>query len=206
MHLYPHSSYRFPDGAHVQKTLFSSTTEADIALLQADFNGHLSPNAADVEIGGYLDDWVDDQFILSRVLLMGYPRIPLASNAELVTVSGEINAVVQNGVSGQLQFIISSLLRLGFSGGPVTSEWGFLLGVMTERLFEYGSSEMPYAAVLSIEPIWELRAEYSVFPGRNGEFYREHFDGLFDRSQHIDGEARESHESRSDHFDSQLPF
>jgi hypothetical protein len=196
--LYPYELH-FPERVNVSRILLPGSGRADIALLETDYSSHplFGHRPAAIEIGGHLDDWLGDEFILSRVLLMGYPRIPLTTTAELVAVTGEVNAIVYRNDSRLLHFVVSSLPRLGFSGGPVLSEWGgFLLGVMTERLFEMGNTEMPYSAVLSIEPIWELLVEHGVLPGKNGEFYREYFDGLFVRSdtderhpEMIDGEV-----------------
>jgi len=54
-------------------------------------------------------------------------------------------------------FIISSITRGDFSGGPVISEYDFLLGVLTESLTDGDQAiENGFASVISIEPLLDL--------------------------------------------------
>jgi hypothetical protein len=72
-----------------------------------------------IEVGGHLDDWIGDEFVLSKALLMSFPRVPLARFPVVVAVAGEINAVVDRYDVPHPYFVISSIPRGGFSGGPV---------------------------------------------------------------------------------------
>jgi hypothetical protein len=76
--------------------------------------------------------------------------------------------------------VISTLGRGGFSGGPVISEFGFLLGVATALLMdddENAPAGLPVA--LSIEPLLNLLDENGIYPGENGRFLRD-FYSIFD--------------------------
>jgi len=141
-------------GLEVRELFFPEDPTVDLAILQTNFGG--DPEHY-VRLGGHLDDWIDSQFILSRALLMGYPPIPRALHAELVAVSVEVNAIVDRYDGPHPHFIISAIPRGGFSGGPVFSEWGFLLGVMTASLFDGSKpSELGFAAAITVEPLLKL--------------------------------------------------
>ena len=60
-------------------------------------------------------------------------------------------------------FLISSLARQGFFGGPVISEYDFLLGVLTESLTDEDQAlENGFASVISIEPLLVLLHENKI--------------------------------------------
>ena len=158
------------------RTLYHRDERVDLAVIETSFADHwfekisyhgderrTTGRSSFVPMGGHLDDWIGDEFILSRVLLMGYPHVPLTRETVLLAVQGEINGIVDKYVTPHPYFIISSVPRGGFSGGPVLSEWGFLLGVMTESLTT-DSAESGFAAVLTIEPLLTLLAENGIRP------------------------------------------
>jgi hypothetical protein len=126
-------------------------------------------------IGGHLDDWIsDDWMVLTEVLLMGYPPIPLAKERRLVAMRGEVNGVVDmyRGPPHP-HFIISPLPRGGFSGGPVITSYGALLGVMTESLTLDGlPTELGYGAAITVEPLWGLLIDNHIYPASNAGFIR----------------------------------
>lgn len=126
-----------------------------------------------IQIGGHLDDWLGDDLVLTRVLLMGYPAIPMVGT-DLVAVAGEVNAVVDK-YSGARHpfFLVSPLPRGGFSGGPVISEYGFLLGILTEALLSAKQVlEVGFAAALTVEPLWNLLRDNGIYPASNSLFLR----------------------------------
>lgn len=123
-----------------------------------------------IEIGGHLDDWIGDELVLSKVLLMGYPPIPFSSGPVLLASEGEVNAVVDKYNGPHPHFVISNMGRGGYSGGPVLSEFGFLLGVLTESLVVNNQSEeLGYSSAISVEPLLVLLQENGVYPGKNRE-------------------------------------
>ncbi len=126
-------------------------------------NGKPKEKVDYIPLGDHLDDWLGDELVLSHVLVFGYPNIPLSIEPVLVAVQGEVNAVIDKYTSPHPHFIISSTARGGFSGGPVISEYDFLLGIFTESLIEgQQDTENGFASVLSIEPLLVLLHENKI--------------------------------------------
>ncbi len=183
---------------NAQRVITPTDPEVDLALLKTDFS--LAYYMSDkftihgvpqewkedhIPIGGHLDDWIGDELVLSRVLLLGFPRVPQSRQGDLVAADGRVSAVVDRYAGARHpHFIISPLGRGGFSGGPVISEYGFLLGVMTETLFHSGQlPEMGFAAALSVEPLWNLLHENGLYLASNADFLRELYDEQDDAAQ-----------------------
>lgn len=130
-----------------------------------------------VPLGSHLDDWLnDDAFVLSRVLVLGYPPIPLSNDATLFAASGEINAVIDKYTGRHPHFIVSVIPRGGFSGGLCISEWDFALGLVTESLIgRPEANELDVMAVMSVEPIYTCLDHHDLLP----ESQKEGWDGLW---------------------------
>jgi hypothetical protein len=157
----------YPRSTFTCEGVFTSKSGDDVALLRI-------PTAAHVPLfllGTHLNELMGDEMLLSRVLVMGYPPIPFADDAPLVSVVGEVNAISHkretrearygaNRIGGRYRghphFIISSTARGGFSGAPAVHEHGYVLGLVTESLVEDNEQplETGYMAVLSVEPIY----------------------------------------------------
>jgi hypothetical protein len=124
-----------------------------------------------IPLGDHLDDWInDDDFVLSRALILGYPPIPMARSAMLVAQTAEVNAVVDLlPPNRNVHFIISAMARGGFSGGPVISEWGFALGLTTSSLVRNGEPEqLGHYTLVGIEPIYVCLHENGLLPKDQG--------------------------------------
>jgi hypothetical protein len=165
-------------------------------------DGRYEEYASAVPLGSHLDDWLnDDAFITQKVLVMGYPPIPMTSKPVLVSVEAEVVAIVDK-YSGPRHpyFVLSNIPRGGFSGGPVLI-WGFLLGVATESLLEQGQPlEAGYSAALTVEPLLSLMGDRRVFPGGwNGDWARH----LADFPEDLQGDW---HERSDDYFPPALPW
>lgn len=76
----------------------------------------------------------EDVLLLSPVICVGYPPIPLTTHPFQVAVDGKINALVKVRGSRYLTYVISATSRGGFSGGPVIDESGIAIGLVTESL------------------------------------------------------------------------
>jgi V8-like Glu-specific endopeptidase len=76
----------------------------------------------------------EDRVLLSQVVCVGYPPIPLTTHPFQVAVDGRINALVRVRGSNYLTYVISATSRGGFSGGPVLDESGIAIGLVTESL------------------------------------------------------------------------
>jgi S1-C subfamily serine protease len=168
------------DGVEI---IYPSEESVDLALIKSNFSldGYMKythfAGIADTEkvdhirIGGHLDDWIDDGLILFDVVVFGYPRIPTSSDSVLVAVSGEVNAVIDPYIGSRRPlFIVSPIARGGFSGGPVLTRNGWLLGVMTSALVtDHATPELGFGAAVSVEALWEILVENRIFPASNVE-------------------------------------
>ena len=167
----------------IEKRIFHRDERIDLAIIKTnlDLQHYLTKTTIHgtsegfvktdhIEIGGHLDDWIGDELVLSKVLLMGYPPIPFSSGPVLLASEGEVNALVDKYNGPHPHFIISNMGRGGYSGGPVISEFGFLLGVLTESLVMNSQSvELGYSSAISVEPLLVLLQENGVYPGKNKE-------------------------------------
>ncbi|WP_432954177.1 S1 family peptidase [Micromonospora haikouensis] len=128
-----------------------------------------------IRIGGHLDDWIDDSLVMMDVLLMGYPPIPTSPDPVLVAARGEVNAIIDPYIgSPHPLFVVSPIVRGGFSGGPVLTGGGWLLGITTSSLVvDHAPAELGFGAALTVEPILDLLSKKSLFPASNGELMRE---------------------------------
>ncbi len=170
------SNSSVPQDVAIKRLLYPSDSRIDLALLETNFsldnymkkvtiieNGKPKEKVDYIPLGDHLDDWLGDELVLSHVLVFGYPNIPLSIEPVLVAVQGEVNAVIDKYTSPHPHFIISSTARGGFSGGPVISEYDFLLGIFTESLIEgQQDTENGFASVLSIEPLLVLLHENKI--------------------------------------------
>jgi hypothetical protein len=184
-------SERYAQSLRVESTIFNKDDRIDLALMKTDLDlSHYlemttvqrAPEGFDqmdhIEIGGHLDDWLGDELVLSKVLLMGYPPVPSSRGAVLLASEGEVNAIVDKYSGPHPHFIISCPARGGFSGGPVLSEYGFLLGVLTESLVVNDKdAETGYSSAISVEPLLAMLHENGVYPGKSREIIASLFDG-----------------------------
>lgn len=113
------------DRLEISATYYPTDERIDLAAIRTNFDqthrltmvsyaGDDRRNAAKTDripLGYHLDDWVGDEFVLSRVLVMGYPRVPFWREVGLVTVVGEVNAVMDRYDTPHPHFIISPVAR-----------------------------------------------------------------------------------------------
>jgi hypothetical protein len=190
----------------VERVSVPKDRRVDLAVLKTDFNldhymsrvTHANDerrNSAKTDyipIGFHLDDWLGDEFVLSKILMMGYPPIPTSRGPVLVATTGTVSAVIDKYTGPHPHFVISPIPRGGFSGGPILSEYGFLLGVLTESLVKNGrESESGFASAVSVEPLLCLLAESELQPkGFSDEEWRE-FVGLTPADNEAEGWGEE---------------
>lgn len=160
----------------IKNIFYPTRAGVDLAVLETDFSldrylekttviedGKSVEKADRIPLGDHLDDWLGDELVLSKVVAFGYPRVPQVKEYVLAAVQGEINAVIDKYSGPHPHFVISSIAREGFFGGPVISEYDFLLGVLTESLTEGDQAlENGFASVLSIEPLLVLLHENNI--------------------------------------------
>lgn len=82
----------------------------------------------------------------------------------------EINAVVDLVDAPHVHMVISAMPRGGFSGGPVWSEQGFALGLVTRSLITGSDQlELGFMTMLSVEPIHQCLADARLLPDGQAE-------------------------------------
>lgn len=135
----------------------------DIAVLQV---ANIDDRMPFVRLGDHLDDWLgESDFILSEVIILGYPPIPLTNRPHLVAARAEVNAKVDIRGSDHVHFVLSAMPRGGFSGGLALTESEIALGVVTSSLLNnYKESELGFFTVITVEPIYVCLAEYKLLP------------------------------------------
>lgn len=107
----------------------------------------------------------DDEIILSKVLVLGYPPVAFSDGPRLVAAKAEINTVIDKYTGGPPHFIVSAMARGGFSGGPCLTRNGLSLGMVSESLIlNDQSTETGFLTVVSIRPIISLLIEYNIVP------------------------------------------
>lgn len=159
-----HGSVSITSGPH-----FHDDHHVDVACFRA------TPFPARyIPLGGHLDDYLGQyNLVLHRTLIMGYPPIPFADRPTLVASVGEINALVDKYTGGHPHFVVSTIARGGFSGGPALVAYNeddiddgtAVLGLITEALTANGrDSEQGYLAVLTVEPIYVCLERHGLLP------------------------------------------
>jgi len=94
--------------------------------------------------------------ILSEVLTIGYPSIPMTKQAYQVYHKGELNSFVEDYQDHEL-FLFSAKTSSGNSGSPIIDKYGMVIGIVTEELFEkeqfYQKGKLPYYAGIPTDEI-----------------------------------------------------
>lgn len=178
----------YPEKVTCRRIVYPADRRIDLAVMETDFSldlfmklttvmqgdGKVALKTDHIPLGGHLDDWLGDELVLSKALVMGYPPVPTSIAPFLVACEAEVTAVIDRYIAPHPHFVLSHLPRGGFSGGPVISEFGFLLGVATESLHgPEHSVETGFAAAISIEPLLVLLHENRIYPGENGPLIRD---------------------------------
>jgi len=147
--------FEVKDGPH-----HAINEKSDIALFQVNLNGEDLPKLQLDALTNYFID--DNTYLLEDVLVIGYPPIPCSNFPIQVATRATVNAVVNVRQSEAPHFIVSALARGGFSGGPVISTNGQVIGIVTESLILNGApAESGFMSVLSIETVIdELKQHY----------------------------------------------
>lgn len=81
-----------------------------------------------------------------RVYTFGFPRVPLSREATLVIQGGEVSVEQMTSLHGHNLFLFSAIARPGNSGGPILSESGHAVGIVTKELSERDSPNQPFHA------------------------------------------------------------
>jgi hypothetical protein len=131
-----------------------------------------------VKLGHHWDDWVyRREWELTEAVILGYPPIPMSNAPELVAARARIHTFVVPRHCPFIHFILSSIPRGGFSGGPAIFSDGLALGMITSGFVENGAPlELGFQSVLSVEPIRLFLEALGILPAaqsREAELNRE---------------------------------
>ena len=115
----------------------------------------------------------EDLALLSNVLCIGYPPIPLTIHPFQVAVNATISALITMRGSGYLSYVVSATARGGFSGGPIINSEGHAIGLVTDSLVRDSNAvETGFMACLSISAAADLALKYGWNPDEH-EYYRD---------------------------------
>lgn len=108
-----------------------------------------------------------DPLIAEGLFTLGYPRIPLSKEPSLVMQRGEVTSPEVTMFSGDKVFLYSAVARPGNSGGPIISESGHVIGIVTEPLEENTTQAgMPFHAGIKtselLSAVTELEADIEL--------------------------------------------
>ncbi len=101
--------------------------------------------------------------VMTEIITIGYPSIPMTKYAFQVYHKGEVNSFVQDYWDNKL-FLISAKTSSGNSGSPIIDNTGMVVGIITEELFEKDKfiekGKLPYYAGI---PTNEILASINDF-------------------------------------------
>ncbi|MBQ4838547.1 S1 family peptidase [Pseudoalteromonas luteoviolacea] len=143
------------DGPH-----FSQEDGVDVAVFKVDIGNQKLPSLRLDSLTSH--DIDDNSYLLGDALIIGYPPIPFSTMPIQVASLAKVNAVVDVWHSKHPHYIVSAMARGGFSGGPVITEYGQVMGIVTESLVQNGNpTENGYMSVLCAEAvIKEIQKHY----------------------------------------------
>lgn len=179
-----------PEGQsiEVQQVFMLSDEKVDVAVLKTDFtlrelryfpvvgeNGGVYEMPDHVSIAKACDAIIrDSQPALQSVMVLGYPPIPRCPAPVMVSVKADINAVIDRWDTPFVHWILSSIPRGGFSGGPVIDQLGRAIGIFTDSLNTTANVESGFSAAISIDPLLQILFDNSIYPGETGKWMRVH--------------------------------
>jgi len=101
--------------------------------------------------------------VLSEIITIGYPSIPMTKYAYQLCHKGEINTLVEDYMGNKL-FLFSAKTSSGNSGSPIIDSYGMIVGIVSEELFEkeqfFEKGKLPYYAGIPSEEIVKSINEY----------------------------------------------
>jgi hypothetical protein len=145
----------------IEGPYFHPKPEYDLAALRLP-----GMNAAQIPLLPLVDDRFENKLLLRMVVVMGFPPIPGSRSPVLVCARAEVNASFRTYFDKQQVYIVSSLARGGFSGGPALTPPHHCLGVITRAMVkEEHPEELGFMAVVPPMPILQLLDHNNIMPG-----------------------------------------
>ncbi len=148
-----------------------SADSVDVAVFKVELG---DKRLAKLKFDSYTSHDIDDDcYLLDNILVIGYPPIPFTLVPIQLASLGQVNAVIDVRHSRYPHFIISSLSRGGYSGGPVLSEGGLVIGIVTESLIHNSNiTESGFMSILCAEAIiLEVQRHYEFDAIKHGVYW-----------------------------------
>ncbi len=96
--------------------------------------------------------------ILDEIYVMGFPKIPFTREPILIVQKGEVNSTNATALDGSKVFFFSAVARPGNSGGPIVSNDGYIVGIVSKDFSSTNETALPfYAGVPTSEIIKALQ-------------------------------------------------
>jgi V8-like Glu-specific endopeptidase len=150
---------------------YSTDDSIDVAVFKVETEGVFLPR---LTFDSHTKHDIDDtSFLLEDVLAIGYPPIPFTIVPIQVTSIGQVNAVVDVWHSKHPHFIVSTMARGGYSGGPAICSNGKVIGIITESLVQNSNqTESGFMSVLCAEAvILEIKKYYDFNNEQYGVYW-----------------------------------
>lgn len=96
--------------------------------------------------------------VLEKVIAVGYPPVPRATHEVLVVQSGEVTGYMCD-IEKNIYMLFSAIARPGNSGGPIISEKGRILGIVSQEVKFDGTHAFPFFAAVPTNAISEALQE-----------------------------------------------
>jgi len=106
------------------------------------------------DVSPYHEIGINDVSVLSEVVVLGFPPIPMSDNGYILSLRGEVNSIITDYVEKQMCLVLSSTVRPGNSGGPVFSKDGYLVGMVMRMNEISGSSDENATSAGIVEPYY----------------------------------------------------
>ncbi|SOD19771.1 S1 family peptidase [Pedobacter xixiisoli] len=107
-------------------------------------------------LGSLYLDFEPKPDVLSEIITIGYPSIPMTKAAYQVYHKGEVNSFVED-YDGNKFFLISAKTSSGNSGSPIINKHGLVVGIVAQDFFEqkqfFEKGKPSYAAGIPSEEI-----------------------------------------------------
>lgn len=121
------------DGVEIKEVLVNDVQYAVKDIYESDSKDIAVIEILDCPLNPENDVVFSDGQVLDSILTFGYPPISRIRETPLIVQKGEINAISTN-YNGSECLIYSSIVRPGNSGGPIFSDKGYFVGMVTEHL------------------------------------------------------------------------
>lgn len=151
------------EGASQIKLFSHNDTEIPILSISTDEHRDIAFIILKNKLEAPTFQFSSDIEILSEIITIGYPSVPMLNNSYQIYHKGEVNSFVEYYNGNQL-FLFSAKTSSGNSGSPILNASGMMIGMITEELFEkeqfYNKGKLPYYVGIPSSEIYSAAKKY----------------------------------------------